>query len=184
MVLRKIGLLALILLTACKETESIEPREDIKLDPQKEYAVNIEMLYSDSARIKAKINAGLMVKYNNQRDSYEEFLNGVRVSFFDQEEKESSVLTGKYAIRYSGEDLIYIRDSVVWESIREEKLETSELIWDDRKQLIYTKKFCVIQRPGELILSQGFEANQDFTEIKLNAIEGELANSVLKEKEE
>jgi hypothetical protein len=73
---------------------------------------------------------------------------------------------------------------VVWESKKEEKLETSELIWDDRKQLVYTKKFCVIQRPGERILSQGFEANQDFTEIKLNAIEGEIANSVFKEKEE
>jgi LPS export ABC transporter protein LptC len=183
-VLRKIWLLVLIYSTACTVREPIEPKEDLVLDPQKEYAVNIEMLYSDSAKIKAKINAGLLVKYNDQRDSYEEFLNGVRVEFFDQEEQVSSVLTGKYAIRYGGEDLIYIRDSVVWESKKEEKLETSELIWDDRKQLVYTKKFCVIQRPGELILSQGFEANQDFTEIKLNAIEGEIANSVLKEKEE
>lgn len=178
------SLLTLIFLIACSAQEPINTKEDLVLDPQKEYAVNIEMLYSDSARIKAKINAGLMVKYNNQRDSYEEFLNGIKVVFFDQEEQVSSILTGKYAIRYSGEDVIYIRDSVVWESIREEKLETSELIWDDRKQLIYTKKFCVIKRPGEIILSQGFEANQDFTEIKLNAIEGEIANSVIKEKEE
>lgn len=182
--LKKIWFFGFFILSACSEKESYEVQEKVELDPQKEYAVNIEMLYSDSAKIKAQINAGLMVKYNNQRESYEEFLNGVKVAFFDQEEQISSVLTGKYAIRYSGEDLIYIRDSVVWESKREEKLETSELIWDDRKQLVYTKKFCVIKRPGELILSQGFEANQDFTEIKLNAIEGEIVNSVVKENEE
>lgn len=182
--LKKICFPALIYLTACTVQESDITQQDLVLDPKKEYASNIEMLYSDSARIKAKINAGLMIKYNNQRDSYEEFTNGIEVAFYDREERVSSVLIGKYAIRYSGEDLIYIRDSVVWESINDEKLETSELIWDDRKQLIYSKKFCVIKRPGETILSQGFEANQDFTEIKLNAIEGEIANSVFKEKEE
>lgn len=160
---------------ACAHKEIVEDQVE-EFDPNKEIAYQIETLYSDSAYVRARIQAGKMVKFLDRINPYDEFSEGVLVEFFDNEEVITSKLSGKTAIRKEGDGLIYIRDSVVWENLDGEKLETSELIWDDRNKRIYTKKFCVITRPGETILSQGFEANQDFSDIRFFAIEGQLVN--------
>ena len=82
--------------------------------------------------------------------------------------------TAKYGVRYPNEGLVIVRDSVVWESMAQEKLETSELRWDEREKKIYTNKFVRITRPDEIIYGHGFEANQDFSYSKIQAIEGRI----------
>jgi LPS export ABC transporter protein LptC len=152
-----------------------------EFDPNLEIAYQMETLYSDSAYVRAKITAGKMTKFLDRINPYDEFTQGVIVEFFDIDQNLTARLTGKNALRLEGQGLIYVRDSVVWQNMEGEKLETSELIWDDRNRRIFTKKFCVITRPGETILSQGFEANQDFSDIRFFAIEGKLQNRFTEE---
>ena len=59
-------------------------------------------------------------------------------------------------------------------SNHKEQLETEELIWDEKKEKVYSNKFVKITKPDEKIYGYGVEANQDFTRWKINAIEGEL----------
>ena len=67
-----------------------------------------------------------------------------------------------------------MRDSVVWQSVRKEHLTTDELTWDERRQKVFTDRFVVITRPGEILYGRGFEANQDFTNITMKAVEGRV----------
>ena len=144
------------------------------LNTSVETAKDVEILYSDSAIVRVKIVAPTMLRHLDNQEPYQEFPDGINVSFFDINQNVSSTLTSKYAIRYEREKEVIVRDSVIWKSISKEKLETEELIWDEKTQKVYTNKFVVITRPDEIIYGHGFEANQDFSYSKIKAIEGRL----------
>ncbi|MEZ4950310.1 MAG: LPS export ABC transporter periplasmic protein LptC [Saprospiraceae bacterium] len=139
-----------------------------------EIAKVVEIFYSDSAQVRVKVNAPVMKRYTDKLDPREEFPNGLKVDFYGQDNQLNSWLTAKSGIRYQQKGLIIVRDSVVWKSKTQEQLETSELIWEEEKRKVYTNKFVVVRRPGEIIYGYGFESNQDFTHSKIRAIEGRL----------
>ncbi|HQU60419.1 MAG TPA: LPS export ABC transporter periplasmic protein LptC, partial [Saprospiraceae bacterium] len=86
----------------------------------------------------------------------------------------TSELTARYGIRMEKQNQVIVRDSVVWHSVEGEKLETEELIWDERSRKVFTHRFVVVTRPDEIIYGHGFEADQDFSYSRINAIEGRL----------
>lgn len=163
------------LLCACENSMEDIAALNEKLDTQVERAEVVEILYSDSAKIKVKIAGPTMLYHLDRKDPKQEFPDGVKVDFFDQFQQLSSVLTAKYAIRLEQKQQVLVRDSVVWESEANEKLETEELIWDEQKQKLLSNKFVVITRPDEIIYGHGFEADQDFSNARINAVEGRIA---------
>lgn len=163
------------LLIACEnDMAAIEALQD-QLDTKVERAEEVEILYSDSAKIKVKIAGPTMLYHLDRKSPKQEFPDGVKVDFFDPMQELSSVLTAKYAIRLEQKQQILVRDSVVWKSVDNEKLETEELIWDEKKEKLMSNKFVVITRPEEIIYGHGFEANQDFSNARINAVEGRIA---------
>ncbi len=140
----------------------------------KENFKDIEILYSDSAIVRVRITAPHMVRFLDRREPRQEFDGGIVVDFFNERKRITSQLSSKHAIRYEKKNEILVRDSVVLHSSGDQKLETSELIWDEKEERIHTNKFVMITTPEEKIWGYGFEANQDFTRWKIKAIEGEL----------
>lgn len=171
-----LGILSLICLFSIScENDLAEVREAVSKDKlQMEVAKDVEMLYSDSAIVKARVAAPLMHRFLDKRDPRQEFPEGLRVEFLTPKGRVQSYLTAKFAIRYENKNEVIVRDSVVWKSPNQERLETEELIWDEQKEKVYSNKFVKITKPDEKIYGYGFEANQDFTRWKINAIEGEL----------
>lgn len=167
---------ALLILSfwSCKndlaEVARLAGKEDTGIEQMKE----VEIIYSDSAIVRVKIIAPVLIRHTTERSPYEEFPSGVRVSFFNPLGQIESVLTANYAIRYANEGRIIARDSVVWKSESEEQLETEELIWEESAGKIYSDKFVTIKRPGEVIYGVGFETDQEFTQWTINAPEGEF----------
>ncbi len=176
--MKKMVIAALLLLGAaawaCQKTPEVPETSEVVLDPEVEITRGVEILYSDSARIKVRISGPTMLYYGNRRDPRQEFPDGVAVDFFGPDQQPSSKLTAKYAMRFENEAYVLVRDSVVWESVNQEKLETSQLIWDERKQRVSSDRFVVVTRPDEIIYSQGFEANQDFSNIRMKAVQGRI----------
>lgn len=162
------------LFTSCvNKTSDIEDLLE-KMEVGKEFAEEVEILYSDSAIVRAKIVAPVMVMDLDRNTESQEFPKGVVVDFFDDFQKVSSNLSGLYAIRYIRKGQVVVRDSVVWQSVSGDKLETQELIWDEKAEKIYSDKFVVISRPSEIIYGHGFEAGQDFTNARIKAVEGRI----------
>ena len=76
---------------------------------------------------------------------------------------------------FKGElDEVTVRDSVVWQSVNGERLETEELVWDDQKHIVFSDRFVKITKPGEVLYGYGFEANEDFTRWQIKALEGRI----------
>lgn len=173
-----------LLAGACKnEIEDVNTLVS-KFDTQVETAREVEILYSDSAQVRVRITGPTMLQYLDRREPKQEFPDGVNVSFFGPEGAVTSQLDARYGVRLENKSEVIVRDSVVWQSVEGEKIETEELIWDERSRKIFTNKFVVITRPDEIIYGHGFEADQDFTYSRINAIEGRLkVNELEKELE-
>lgn len=137
-----------------------------------ETAKEVEMLYSDSAIVKVRVKSPTMVRHLDRNEPRQEFPDGISMEFLSPNHRTTSRMTAKYAIRYEKDDKVIMRDSVVWLSEKKETLETEELIWEEGKDKVYTKKFVVIRKAEEIIYGHGFESNKEFTEWRINAIQG------------
>ena len=138
-----------------------------------------EIIYSDSAHLKVRIEYDTMIRFLDQADPKDVFPKGVIVSFYDDKEEISSILTANKAERQPRKSLIIATDSVHLVSKNGEELLTNELIWDELKKEVYTNKFVKLTRPGEIIYSFGFRANQEFTKYEIKAISGKLSKKNL-----
>ena len=164
----------LFTVTSCENDLAEINRLFSQEDAQKEVVTGVTILYSDSAILKVKVVSPTLERYTEGTEPHQEFPDGLRVDFFDEKGKADSWLTAKKGTRYERSGKMIVRDSVVWQSIKKERLESEELIWNEKTKKIYTNKFVVIKRPGEIIYGYGFEANQDFSHSKIHAIEGRL----------
>lgn len=141
-----------------------------------ELAQDVQILYSDSAVLRVKITSDTLLHYVSIDDQRDEFPNGVRLDFFDTKQQPQSILTSKYAIRYPSRSEVVLRDSCVWYSLEtKETLESTELIWDEKLQKVYSNKFVIITTPSEKIWGYGFETNSNFTHWKINVPQGHLS---------
>ena len=136
-----------------------------------ETATGIEVLYSDSAKIKAKLKAPLMNRYTHPKP-YVEMPKGVDLKFYDDSLNIISTLTSNYAINRESEDIMEARNNVVVVNKKGEQLNTEHLIWDQKAKKIYSNVFAKITTKDEVIYGNGFEANEDFTNYKINHVKG------------
>lgn len=146
-----------------------------------ETSKGVELLYSDSAQIRVEIKGETLKRYLDKSNPRQEYPDGFVATFFGENLEVTGRLTAKYAIRYDKKSQVILRDSVVWVSAAQERLETSELIWDEKKAQIYSDKFVTIERPGEIIYGYGFEADQDFKRSKIRAVTGRTRIDIRKD---
>lgn len=130
-----------------------------------EEGFKIESYLSQNARMKAKLTAPYMLRY--QADSpYVEFPRTLHVDFYDDSLRIESIMDARYAKYREFERKVYLRDSVVViNKMRGDTLKTSELWWDQDRQEFYTDKFVEVRQPGKIIFGrQGLRAKQNFSE--------------------
>jgi len=162
-------LFSLFLVFSCsndiEEVNALLDKEEIKA----ETAENITLIYSDSAVIKLKIEAPLLRRHIDKAKITEEFDEGLKAEFFGPNKLVNCWLESRYAIRKEKENQIIVRDSVVLWNKNNEKLETSELIWNEIEQTLSTNKFVRISQPtkGDTSYGWGFESNADFTRFEI-----------------
>jgi hypothetical protein len=70
---------------------------------------------------------------------------------------------------------MHVSGNVVLISSNGNKLETSRLSWDEKKERIYTKENVIISTNKEVINAQGFVSDPDFIEYSLQKVNGVLS---------
>lgn len=170
----KIFLPALLLsgLAACDAVRKRDHQTFTQDDTQVEIGRDVEILYSDSAIVRVRITAPTMLNYTERDDPRQEFPDGIKVEFLTPTLLVRSTLTAKSAVRQQNKGLVTTRDSVVLTTVQQEKLETEELIWNEKTEKISTEKFVKVTKPGEVIYGFGLEANQDFSFWKITVPKG------------
>ena len=139
-----------------------------------EHAKDVEMLYSDSAIVKIRIKAPEMVNYLDKKEPKREFTKGVNVDVFNENKRIVSRLSAKYAVQWEKENKVILKDSVEVVTLQNEKLETEELIWDEKEERVHTDKYVKMSTQTEIIYGYGFDSNMDFTKWKVKDVTGTI----------
>lgn len=152
--------------------------EKVKLITQQnstpiETASGLEILYSDSGRVKVKITTPELNRFQTPKPRTE-LPKGVHVDFYDEHMKVTSTLTSKYALRKDDEKTMEAKKDVVVVNEKGEKLMTEYLVWDEKTGKIYSNEFVKIITADEIIYGNGFESNQDFSRYKIFDIKGTI----------
>jgi LPS export ABC transporter protein LptC len=126
-----------------------------------EEAMNIESLFNQSGKLKAKLSAPLMYRY--QLDTPRtEFPKTLRVEFYDDKTQIESRLFAKYGLYIDNQNRVLLRDSVVVFNIKGDTLRTTELWWEQDKKQFYTDKPVSIRTADKKVDGIGLVADQNF----------------------
>lgn len=125
---------------------------------------NVTINYNDSGRLKAKIFAKQLIGYKKDGNDIVRMPKGVLGNFYNDEGKIESYLSAEKGISYQTQKITEVSQNVVVMNSKGEKLNTEKLIWDQKKQIIYTDKFVRISTKNEILTGEGMESKQDFSD--------------------
>ncbi len=164
--------------TACENDIAVV--NSITFTSQKQLPIesgkNVEIMYSDSAKVRAKLNAPQLDRYVGQK-AYMELPKGMEIIFYNEQKKQQTKLTADYGIGFdsgNGMERMEAKRNVVVINEKGDKLNTEHLIWDAVTKKIYTDAFVKITTKDEVLYGDGLEANQDFSEYEIKNPKGNI----------
>jgi LPS export ABC transporter protein LptC len=154
--------ICMLLLSACENSlDDIKKIASKEEDQPKSTSRDVDVIYSDSAKVKARMLAPLMIELDDQTKGYQEMPKGVKVIFFDENLQEKGTITSDYAIRLEKENTITFRKNVVATNAQGEKFKSEELIYDQTAKKLYsTKPVQITMTNGNIMNGTGFKSNE------------------------
>lgn len=162
---------AVTLFFSCKGKGEEIRKSRIKSDGPISEGTGINLKYTDSGKVTTHLIAASMRNFENANFPYQEFPDGVEVTFTDDDGKEN-IITAEYAIRYKETNLIDLQKNVTLFTSDSVTLNASQLYWDQQNNWIFT------DQPYRLVTADGssndgdlFDSNKDFTNfVSLNNV--------------
>ena len=130
-----------------------------------------ELLHTENGKIKVRIVAGKIERFQNRQPQLV-FSEQMEVYFYNDSSWLQSTLKADNASIDEETKVMLAQNNVELISSDDEKLETEELIWDEKQDKIYTNKKVKITTGKEVIYGEGFSSNPDFTEYTITKIHG------------
>jgi LPS export ABC transporter protein LptC len=161
------GLLFLALLGCKKEVvEESAPYTGPLLE-----ADSIEILYSDSAIVRIRVEAAKQMEYENGNRTFPE---GIHIDFFEIDGTKSSQLTAQTGYYVREEDrYTAIGDVQVDNMLEKKQLFTDTLHWLPKEERIFTPSSVVIvENERDTLRGAGMEADQNFNSYVILKPEG------------
>ena len=137
-------------------------------------AEGFEMLASDSNIIRFKMQTPELIRHASEKEPYTEFPKGVKIIKYDASMNIISSITALYAKNFDSDDRWEAKNNVVAVNLKGDTLKTEYLVWDTRKQKIYSDQFVKIIRKDQIITGIGLESNQDFSNYQIKNPTGHI----------
>ena len=131
-----------------------------------------KLIHTEEGIIKLEVNAEKIERHAGENPKLV-FSKGFNVIFYNNSGKIISDLTANSAIVDEKGNIMTATDSVVLKN-KERKLETELLIWDEKKDKIYTDSDVIITTQNEVIYAQGFISDPNFSDYTLKKISGKM----------
>ena len=159
--------------TSCENNESEISRVTARPNDPVEEITSLQTIYSDSGAVKVLLEAPTMKKIMLPKP-ITELSKGMKISFYDANMNVISRMKSSYAIHYEQEHRWEARNNVEVVNLKGEKLNTEKLIWDERENKLLSDNFVKITTSKEIIMGNGFEADQDFSHYKIFNVTGHI----------
>lgn len=134
----------------------------------------LELVYSDSAKVRYILRTPEYFKYKKEREEYDEFPSGLYAESFNPNGELVGTISCKYAKKNEEDRIWTLKDQVVVRNPDGKKLETELLFWDMEKATIYSDRYVRLTDKGQVIEGNGFESDQDICNPKFKNISGTL----------
>jgi len=156
------------LFSCANDMEMVNKFIDEETEPDM-VGVHVEILHSDSARLKMKLVTPLLKEFNSAKEKRREFPEGVHLWLYDNTGKLEAELTANRARQDMETNLFEANGNVVVIDADGKKLETEQLFLDQKKSEIYSEKYTRITFPnGTIFTGDKLTAKQDFSEYVLS----------------
>ncbi|MFQ3349512.1 MAG: LPS export ABC transporter protein LptC [Candidatus Arcticimaribacter sp.] len=134
----------------------------------------IRMVYTDSTRVKAILEAPLYLDYSNLSLPYSEFPEGLKVTFLDEFMNENIVLAD-FGTLYNSTKIIDLVGNVSLTSSDGSILNTEQLYWDASNDWIFTEREFRFVGSEYNVLANRLDTNKEFTKFQTGKLTGTVA---------
>ncbi len=155
-----------------KKVQQISSKE---VNKPVETTVGVDVIYSDSAKVKARMTAPIMLNYTQTKTvkPYYEMPKGVHIDFYDLKQKIISTVTAEYAITKNLNKIIELHKNVVVVNDKGDTFKSEELIWDQNAKKFYSSQFSKItQLDGNVMSGNTFRCNEDLSHPEFSQATG------------
>ena len=137
---------------------------------------NIQVIYSDSAKVKVQVLAPVYKQYPTVERPHMEFEEGLEVFFYNDSARIESEIRADYTIYYMEERLWHATGNVEAKNlVSGDALYTDELFWDENEELIYSDSYTrVISEDNTLYGKKGFRSHQSLSNWQLIGSSGTI----------
>jgi LPS export ABC transporter protein LptC len=130
-------------------------------------ARNVESYMSQGGKMKAKLTAPVMLRYQDTLPRVE-FPNTLHVDFYtDSTHAIESQVDARYGKYIESQNKVYLRDSVRVFNVAGDTLHCQELWWDQTTGKFTTDKPVRIYRKDLILIGEGLSAPQDFKTFEI-----------------
>ena len=151
---------------------NVENKELLEYTGPLSEAQNVELFFSENARVKIRMTAEVLYEFQN---GDREFPKGVFIEMYDVTGKVSSTLRANHAYYFKAEDHWRGRGNVELKNMeKQQQLNTEELFWKPKDQKVYTDKFVTIRQDGDVLYGQGLTANEDLSDYVITHPSGDM----------
>lgn len=144
-------------------------------------ATNFETLFTDSGKISYSLKAPKLLRFEDEGRNYIEFPEGMQLVKFDNNKNIISSITANYARQFVADDKWEAKNNVVATNAQGDTLKTEHMIWEEKKEIIYTDDFVKIIRTDQIITGVGFTSDQNLQNWKIKNPKGTIYVSVSKD---
>lgn len=131
-----------------------------------------------NAKVKGKLTAPYMRRYDRTDSPYAEFPRSLHVDFYNDSLKTESQMDALYGKYYQNQDKVFLRDSVVVKNLAKgDTLRCQELWWDQHTEKFTTDKPVRIYTPDKILYGTGMEADQNFRWYTIKKLTGTVLTS-------
>ena len=168
-------LLGIVMLLSCKnDIKQVDALPEETVQPEM-MGYELELIYSDSARIKYKVITPEYVKAKDGIQKYEEFPKGIHVISYDENGKVIGSIKSKYAKKVEEEMLWEARDQVEVVNSEAKKLETEQLFWNMKEETIYSERYTKLTSGNQILEgNSGFSSDQNLNNPVFFGITGQV----------
>jgi len=130
-----------------------------------------ELLHTENGKVKVRVVASSIERFQDIQPALI-FHDHLEVYFYNDSSQLQSTLMSNYASIDEEKKIMMAQHNVILISSDNKKLETDELIWDEKKNKIYTDKKVKITTGKEVIYGEGFTSTPDFKQYSITKING------------
>ena len=129
-------------------------------------------MISDSGITRYRIKAKEWLMFENAKEPYWLFPQGIYVEKFDENFHVDAFIMGDSAIFYKYKQLWELRGNVKMANLQDERFFTELLFWDQKKREIYSDSAIHIEKVDRIIEGIGFVSNEPMTQYTIRRTTG------------